>query len=239
MRRGRADELSPVPGGGPRGAQMGSPMAEVEYYRQHRDHRWVMEDYYYTKIFDVDAETTLQIVFIDTVVFAEATFIKGMLRDVTDGRVPQAAYVTYMSRRADVTARLRTQLDWLNRTLSESRATWLLVAGHYPVYSGGEHGSTEELLLLLLPLLTRHGVHAYLCGHDHTLQHLHSGSIDYYVSGNGGKRGTYSPIPESRFGIVEPGFTAHEVTRNTMAVRYFGHDGRLLYSTVQARRPRT
>jgi 3',5'-cyclic AMP phosphodiesterase CpdA len=45
--------------------------------------------------------------------------------------------------------------------------TWLLVAGHYPVFSTGEHGDTSELKSYLLPLLTKYKVHAYFCGHDH------------------------------------------------------------------------
>ena len=38
------------------------------------------------------------------------------------------------------------QLGWLEATLNASTAAWLVVAGHYPVYSGGEHGDTPELL---------------------------------------------------------------------------------------------
>ena len=50
--------------------------------------------------------------------------------------------------------------------------SWLLVAGHYPVYSAGEHGDTDELIEYLLPLLVEFKVDAYLCGHDHISEHL-------------------------------------------------------------------
>jgi hypothetical protein len=43
--------------------------------------------------------------------------------------------------------------------------TWLVVAGHYPVYSIGEHGDTDELKTYLVGLLEEYHVHAYLCGH--------------------------------------------------------------------------
>lgn len=64
------------------------------------------------------------------------------------------------------------QLNWLEQTLNQSSADWLIVAGHYPIYSGGEHGNTPELQAQVKPLLEKYGVDAYLCGHDHTLQHL-------------------------------------------------------------------
>ncbi len=32
------------------------------------------------------------------------------------------------------------QVDWLNATLRESDADWLIVYGHHPVYSSGFHG---------------------------------------------------------------------------------------------------
>jgi hypothetical protein len=43
----------------------------------------------------------------------------------------------------------------------------LLVAGHYPVVSMGEHGDTDELKQYLVPLLEQYRVNAYFDGHDH------------------------------------------------------------------------
>ena len=50
---------------------------------------------------------------------------------------------------------------------NQKNPTWLLVAGHYPVFSLGEHGDTSELKTYLWPRLNTYGVHAYFCGHDH------------------------------------------------------------------------
>lgn len=62
------------------------------------------------------------------------------------------------------------QLTWLQERLARSKADFLLVAGHYPVWSVSEHGPTACLLQKLHPLLIKHKATAYLCGHDHNLQ---------------------------------------------------------------------
>ena len=68
-----------------------------------------------------------------------------------------------------------------------AEATWVIVAGHYPVRSAAEHGDTLQLARLLLPLLRGRGVDAYACGHDHTLQALEDTptGLRFVVSGNG------------------------------------------------------
>lgn len=62
------------------------------------------------------------------------------------------------------------QWAWIENTLAKSTATYLLVAGHFPVWSIAEHGPTDCLVEKLKPLLEDHDVTAYLSGHDHNLQ---------------------------------------------------------------------
>ena len=50
------------------------------------------------------------------------------------------------------------------------RADYLLVGGHYPVWSVGAHGPTSHLVENLMPLLHRNKVTAYMAGHDHDIQ---------------------------------------------------------------------
>lgn len=80
------------------------------------------------------------------------------------------------------------QWDWIERTLRTSTAEWLFVVGHYPVYTGGEHGDTDALVKVtaspttafhasyaniiglcvlkkLLPMMDSYQVDAYICGH--------------------------------------------------------------------------
>lgn len=60
---------------------------------------------------------------------------------------PQVKYTA--TREAEAAA----QLAWIDRTLNASRAHYLFVVGHYPVYSTAEHGDTHELVRDLEPLL--------------------------------------------------------------------------------------
>ncbi|NXX82609.1 PPA5 phosphatase, partial [Urocolius indicus] len=63
------------------------------------------------------------------------------------------------------------QLLWLQKRLEASQSDqYVLVAGHYPLWSVAEHGPSECLVRLVRPLLMKYKVTAYLCGHDHNLQ---------------------------------------------------------------------
>lgn len=64
-----------------------------------------------------------------------------------------------------------TQWDWIEAQMKASTADYLLVVGHYPVYSVCEHGNTQTLISHLRPLLIQYNAH-YLMGHDHCMEHL-------------------------------------------------------------------
>ena len=73
------------------------------------------------------------------------------------------------------------QWAWIKSTLAASKADWLIVTGHYPVYSIAEHGSTDCLVQQLKPLLGENQVALYINGHDHNLQWIDDGSGIGYV----------------------------------------------------------
>ena len=52
-----------------------------------------------------------------------------------------------------------------------------------------------DLLPTLEPILEKHGVQAYFCGHEHNLQYLHqqNSSVHYVITG-GGSLTDYTPI---------------------------------------------
>ena len=55
----------------------------------------------------------------------------------------------------------------------------------FVVWSVAEHGPTDTLVRKLKPLLEKYNVTAYMCGHDHNLQHITDAGIQYYVTGAG------------------------------------------------------
>jgi len=88
------------------------------------------------------------------------------------------------------------QFRWLEHVLKNSTSTWKIVFGHYPIYSNGPHGDTEELHKNLLPLLKKYKVHLYLSGHDHNICYREDG-VHCLVSGCGSRKsGTH----------IRPGF---------------------------------
>ena len=135
--------------------------------------RWYFPSLYYSREFTIPgSKATVQIVFIDTII----------LSGLSDPNDPTQSYeIIYDESLA------MSQWDWIEDQLKASTADWLLVAGHYPVWSIAEHGPTESLVQMLKPLLEKYKVTAYLCGHDHNMQHLRedNSDVDYFVIGAG------------------------------------------------------
>jgi len=122
------------------------------------------------------------------------------------------------------------QLRWLDRSLAESRAPWKVVVGHHPVFSGGRHGDSKFLGERLKPMLDRHGVSMYLCGHDHHLEALRSERVSYFVSGGGSRSRQPRPHPKSLFATATPGFLLITLTKAGGAASFYSKDAVLLHS---------
>lgn len=119
--------------------------------------------YYYELNFHIpNTGKTLTIIMLDTVMLC------GNSNDFSDEK-PKGPLRALDAHR---------QLTWLQERLARSKADFLLVAGHYPVWSVSEHGPTACLLQKLHPLLIKHKATAYLCGHDHNLQVSSRGSSE-------------------------------------------------------------
>jgi len=63
------------------------------------------------------------------------------------------------------------QMAWLEGALSSSKAAFKVVMGHYHLLSNGAYENNVRLTKLLVPLLAKHRVDAYICGHEHNNQH--------------------------------------------------------------------
>lgn len=130
------------------------------------DSRWTFPNIYYTKSFtskddpafqEGDTEVTMDIIFIDTIDLAGSSNIE----DETDEHY-------YDKLPAREVSDAPEQWNWIEEQLKASKADYLVVVGHYPVYSVCEHGNTDNLVTNLKPLLVQYGAH-YLAGHDHCM----------------------------------------------------------------------
>lgn len=145
----------------------GNTQAVIDYSGISR--RWAMPSRYYYRIFDNDG-TRVKVVFIDT-----APIIDKYHADTVE--YPDANC-------QDVDA----QLKWIDNELSrDDKADWVIVAGHHPVYAQTPKQSSErkDMQKKVDPILRKHKVDMYVCGHIHNFQHISKNGIDYVVNTSG------------------------------------------------------
>jgi tartrate-resistant acid phosphatase type 5 len=107
------------------------------------------------------------------------------------------------------------------------------VVGHHPIYSSVDnHGNTKELINSVLPLLHKYGVRIYFCGHEHFLQYLVHGDINFFVCGGGSVSRPVSDRDDVKFGVGSPGFLSMTLTPTIAKAVYFDDKGKSLYSNT-------
>ena len=125
------------------------------------------------------------------------------------------------------------QLQWLDDQLAKSVAPWKLVFGHHTIHSGGSgHGDTPETKDLIEPLLQKHGVQAYINGHDHDLQHLRRGGVDYICCGAGSEVRPVQAIEGTLFCEAQSGFAAIRSDPETLTLEFRDFTGARLYRSA-------
>lgn len=127
------------------------------------------------------------------------------------------------------------QLAWLDAALARSRARWKLVVGHHTLRSGGSgHGETPEMVELVLPILQRRGVSAYVFGHDHDLQHIVTDGLHYIGCGAGSEVRPVAAVTGTRFCASRSGFAAITVRPDGLAVEFLDYTGASLHRALIA-----
>lgn len=76
----------------------------------------------------LDTSVTVQILFLDTIILTG-------ISDPVDRSAPLEGPRSVED--------AETEWNWIERTLDSSTADWLIVCGHYPVWSAGKHGPTQ------------------------------------------------------------------------------------------------
>lgn len=188
----------------------GSIDAQLAYARS--SERWTLPARYHTAVHAIDDSTTVRFLFLDTEILDSAN-----------------------ARQAGIDP--GQQLAWLDSVLESSTAQWHVAVGHRPMYTGSRAGNSAELIGTLRPVFDRHDVQVYIAGHDHDLQHLRpAGSIDYFISGAGGKPRDSGTSEHTLFNLGNtPGFMAVTLSASQMRVRFIDAEGNELYRTALLR----
>jgi tartrate-resistant acid phosphatase type 5 len=186
--------------------------AQIYYGQGHP--RWTMPARYFVQSQPVDAVTTADFFFLDSTPMMKMYYAEDKTHDhVRTQDVPQ-------------------QLAWFKAMLAASKAKWKIVFGHHPIYSGGAHGDTPELIEKILPLLHKYKVQAYFNGHDHDLQHLQAGGVNFFDSGAGSQFRPTKKTERTKFAQACSGFTTVALQRDKMDVRMIDSHGTPVYATT-------
>jgi acid phosphatase len=176
--------------------------------------RWNMPARYFKLSRSLDAKTTADFFFLDTTpMIAGYYWEAGTRANVKSQDVPQ-------------------QLEWFENALATSTAQWKIVIGHHPIYSGGKHGDTPDLVKKVLPLLHQYQVPIYFNGHDHDLQHLITGDINLVCTGAGSKVRATVDTRNTKFAQAIPGFVSVSLRPAKMDIRMIDNHGAMLYGTT-------
>jgi len=168
-----------------------------------RNTKWRMPARYYTFTRELEAPATIQFFALDTEALNRYDILGG------------------------------DQLDWLEKELAKSQATWKVVFGHHPVFSNGEHGDTPAMHRFIRPLLEKYRVDFYLCGHDHDRQILQPvSSVNYIVSGTAAKSRDTVWAGNTIFAASDLGFTWYRVSTDEFHVQCINKNGDIEFANT-------
>jgi predicted MPP superfamily phosphohydrolase len=194
-----------------------NPKAEMDYHRVNP--HWNMPYYYSTMVAKTADSQLVRFVFIDTNPFYRYYHVAGEYPFI---------------HRQDTAQQRR----WIDTTLANAKEPWKFVVGHHPVYSAGlDHGNTAELIKILQPILEKNKVQAYICGHEHNLEHLRpAGSyVDYFVCGAGSVVNGVGKTRETKFALSVPGFADLRIKGDSLFLQYIDTSGHIVYNYARKR----
>lgn len=202
----------------------GQEKAELDYAKRPEGTRWTMPAKYYRVDLPDKENPKVTMLMIDTDFESINRRIHGKLGD------QRPIWISTEDQKA--------QMEWLVKQLESKRAPFTIVVGHHPVYSNGPHNDTPELVKELGPLMEKHGVHLYLGGHDHDLQHLELQGLktSFVISGGGGQRITdLHDNHHAEFAQAVFGFSHLTISDDKLTLRHIDANGKLLHAFEKTR----
>ena len=173
---------------------------------------------YYTKTF-ADKDMTIRVVWIDT-----APLIDKYRNEKET--YPDACKQDYQQ-----------QLAWIDSVLTSAKEDWIIVAGHHPIYAETPKDESERLDMQprLDPILRKHKVDMYICGHIHNFQHVRvpGSNIDYITNASGSLSRKVKPIEGTVFCSPASGFSIVSANKKTLELRMIDKDGNVLHTVTR------
>lgn len=196
----------------------GNTQAVLDYSDVSR--RWEMRARYYTKVFSKKG-MTLRVVWLDT-----APMIEKYRRDKE--QYPDACKQDY-----------RKQLAWVDSVLTAAKEDWVIVAGHHPIYAQTPKAEEErrDMQNRLDPVLRRHKVDMYICGHIHNFQHIRKegSDIDYITNSAGSLSRKVKSVEGTVFCSGEPGFSIVSADKQVLELRMIDKQGNVLHTVTRTK----
>ncbi len=196
----------------------GNTQAVLDYSNISR--RWTMPARYYTKVFE-DKGMTIRVVWVDT-----APMIDKYRNEKET--YPDACQQDY-----------KQQLAWIDSVLTAAKEDWVIVAGHHPIYAETPKDGSErrDMQSRLDPILRRHNVDMYICGHIHNFQHVRvpGSNIDYITNTSGSLSRKVNPIEGTVFCSPEPGFSIVSADKKTLELRMIDKQGNVLHTVTRSK----
>lgn len=225
----------------------GNITAQLEYTNVDETGKWNFPSLYHSKQFTAgngDTRVTMDLILIDTVDLCSMSSIKD--------ENEEGYYDPLPLRTKSQAANNGEQWQWIEDELKKSTADYIIVGGHFPVYSICQHGPTETLVTNLKPLLEQYGAH-YLAGHDHCTEHLQEADqlVNYVITGTAdfcctkpeNNNNTMIPKDSVKFyvakdnhrkisdnGVYIGGFNSFLLNKQGMTINYHDQDGNILFT---------
>lgn len=196
----------------------GNTQAVLDYSMVSR--RWDMPARYYTKSYAGEGFSIL-FVMLDTAPLIDK------YRTETD-EYPDAQY-------QDKDA----QLAWLDSVLTAAKDDWVVVIGHHPIYADTPKDDSEraDMQARVDPILRKHKVDIYACGHIHNFQHLRAAgsTIDYVVNSSASLARKVNAIEGTQFCSPAEGFALIAADRSELTYTMIDKTGTPIYTITRTK----